>query len=251
VIQRRPARRQRPTDDVREAHQRSTAIAASLGRDVRAARRGLGLRQADLALRVGVHQTWISDIELGRGSGAPLALWVAIGVAIGRPLSMAFTRPLAPGTMLADAGHLEMQEAILAIAAASGRQATVERPSNPLDPRHSSDVAIRDDPRRALILVEAWNTFGDVGAAIRSTQRKHAETSASADAELVSTVWVVKASAANRAILSRYPNLFAAAFDGSSRDWVRALVDGGSVPSRPGLVWFDAATRKIIEWRHP
>ena len=213
------------------------------------------MTQADLGARVGIHQTWVSDIELGRGAGVPLHLWVALGIAVDRPLAMSFSKPLTQARV-ADAGHLEMQEALLDLAAATGRRAVAELPTRPLDPTHSIDVAVWDGPQRTLIIQEAWNTFGDIGAAIRSTHRKQAE---AADLAVVlardggptrvAVVWVVRASAANRALLARYPRLFSAAFDGSSRAWARALASGAVPPERPGLVWFDPATRRIVPRR--
>ncbi len=237
-------RRGRLTDEALETRRRTSSIVDGLGRDVRRGRRRLRLTQAQLAERVGIHQTWISEIELGRGPGVPLSLWVGLGVALGQPLAVSFSKVLDPGTTLADAGHLEIQEALVTLAAATGRTATVERPSRNGADHHVTDVAVRDDTRHVLILIEAWNTFGDLGAAIRSTTRKVAEAT-EAEGEhghRVATVWVVRSSAANRSILSRYPNLLAAAFPGSSRAWVRCLVEGGPAPDRPGLVWFDPAT---------
>lgn len=255
--ERSTAARHRPTETTREADRLSLAVSQSLGREVRAARIHLHLTQAGLAARVGVHQTWISDIELGRGACVPLETWVAIGVALGRPLAVSFSKPLDP-TMAApsDAGHLDIQEALLALAATTDRLAVAELPTRPSDPRHSTDVALRDDTQRVLILAEAWNTFGDIGAAIRSTHRKQAEAEEHATVlgregapYRVATVWVVRATATNRALVRRYPNLFAATFDGSSRAWARALTQQRPPPHRPGLVWFDGATSRIVEWR--
>jgi transcriptional regulator with XRE-family HTH domain len=251
VNPRATTQRSRLTEAEREVRRLSDAIAQTLGRDIRSTRRRMDLTQADLAIRVGVHQTWISDIELGRGQGVPLDLWIAIGMTIGRPFAASLTRSVDPDA-LRDAGHLEMQEQLLMFNASTGRRAVVERPSSANDPRHSTDVAFVDDAARVLILVEAWNTFGDIGAAIRSTHRKQTETLATAeDGYRVASVWVVRASAANRAIIARYPNLFAATFDGSSRDCVRALTDGSAPPERPGLVWYDPSRRRLTAWRRP
>lgn len=231
-------------------------MAQSLGREVRTARVHLHLTQVKLAARVGVHQTWISDIELGRGTGVTLELWVALGVALGRPLAVSFSRSLDPAAAVSDAGHLQIQEALLAMAARTGRRAAAELPTRPLDPRHSTDVALCDDTHRVLILIEAWNTFGDVGAAVRSTHRKQAQAEEQATViggdgppYRVATVWVVRASAANRALVARYPHLFATTFDGSSRTWATALTAPVPPPRRPGLVWFDTATNHVVEWR--
>lgn len=247
--------RHRPTEFDRDVERLVASIAGTLGRAVRAGRTASRMTQADLGARVGIHQTWVSDIELGRGAGVPLHLWVALGIAIDRPLAMSFSKPLTQARV-ADAGHLEMQEALLAMAAVTGRRAVAELPTRPLDPTHSIDVAVWDEPQRTLIIQEAWNTFGDIGAAIRSTHRKRAE---AADLAIVlarddrpvrvAVVWVVRSSAANWALLSRYPHLFSSTFDGSSRAWVRALASGTPPPDRPGLVWFDPATRQIAPRR--
>ena len=108
------------------------------------------------------------------------------------------------------------------------------------------------ESQRTLIIQEAWNTFGDIGAAIRSTSRKQAEAADLANVlarddgpTRVAVVWVVRASAANRTLFARYPRLFSSTFDGSSRRWVRALTDREPAPERPGLVWFDPSRRRI------
>ena len=60
-------------------------------------------------------------------------------------------------------------------AEAAGFQRTFELPSRPANPTHATDVGLRDDRGRRLILVECWNTIGDLGAAVRSTNRKRVE----------------------------------------------------------------------------
>ncbi len=241
--------RNRGREPLREAARRTTTIAAVLGREVRADRRALRLTQSAVAERLGVHQTWISAIELGRGGSVPLEKWIALGVVLGRPLAVGFSRPTDPDATLADAGHLRIQEAMLGLARSTGRRAAVELPTRPLDPRHSTDVALRDDRHRVLILIEAWNTFGDLGAAIRSTHRKATEAAdlasvlgGGAPPYRVATVWVVSATAANHRLVGRYPNLFAAAFPAPSAAWVRALSAGTAPPHEAGLVWFEPST---------
>jgi hypothetical protein len=119
----------------------------------------------------------------------------------------------------------------------------------------STDVGVRDDTHRVLILEEAWNTFGDVGAARRATTRKAAEAERLAIAiggdrpYRVASVWIVRATAANRGLISRYPAVFARACPGSSLDWVRALVDGDAPPEATGLVWCDPIAGSVFAWR--
>ena len=247
--------RRRPSETVREAARLSANVGESLGRTVRAARAARHLTQAGLAARVGVHQTAISRIELGHGASVPLRLWVSLGVALGRPLAIALTRPLGEMREPTDAGHLAMQERLLEFARAAGRTATFELPTRPPALSRSIDVCVRDARHRVLLIQEAWNTFGDLGAAVRSTNRKAAEaTDLAATIDdgppyRVAVVWVVRASAANRALVSRYPQVFRAAFPGSSRAWAAALTAGSAPPSRPGLVWLDPSSGRVTELR--
>lgn len=251
--------RRRSTEAVREAERLSIAIALTLGQAVRAGRERLGITQAALAARVEVDQSRMSQIERGLGRGVPLELWVVLGVALGRPLAISFSRPLGESREPADAGHLAMQERLLELARATGRGGTLELPTRPADPSRSIDVCVRDPRHRALLVQEAWNTFGDLGAAVRSTNRKAAEAAdlaATLDdgpAYRVATVWVVRASAANRALAGRYPQIFRAAFPGSSRGWAQSLTTGAAPPLEPGFVWLDPASGRISEWRqaHP
>lgn len=213
--------RHRPTDTIREADRLSRSMANVLGTSVKAGRVRLRLTQAELAHRVAVHRSWISRIELGSGQAVPLAIWTALGVALGRPLAVSFTRPLGEPREPIDTGHLAMQERLLALARATGRTATFELPTRPSDPSRSIDVCVRDARHRVLIIEEAWNTFGDLGAATRSTNRKAAE-AADLAATIddgppyrVAAVWIVRPSSTNRALLARYPSIFGAACPGS------------------------------------
>lgn len=139
---------------------------------------------------------------------------------------------------------------MLGLAHATGRHGTFELPTRPLDPTRSTDVGIRDARHRVRILAECWNTFGDLGAAARGTHRKAAEAAATWPDDRIATVWVVRATAANRRLLARYPHILAASFPGSSRAWVRALARGDVAPSaEPGIVWYDAGTGRLSEHR--
>jgi transcriptional regulator with XRE-family HTH domain len=249
-----PSRR-RPTDTVREADRLCRSIAGALGPAVRNGRLRLRLTQAQLAERTGVHQSWISRIELGRGRGVALETWIAIGVVLGQPLAISFSRPLDALRGPTDAGHLAMQEGLLMLARETGRYASFELPTRPADPSRSIDVCVRDARHRVLIIEEAWNTFGDVGAAARSTARKRAEAAdlaASIDngpLYRVASVWVVRPSAANRNLLARFPGIFGAACPGSSRGWTHALTSTDGPPDAPGLVWLDPSSGRVTEWR--
>ncbi len=231
-------------------HREATAIAATLGGAARAARRARRMTLTGLAARTGISRARLSEIERGDGARAPLETWVAIGVALERPLAVSLSHPLGVAREDArDAGHLEIQEHVLALAVANGRSGTFELPTRPTDPSRSTDVGVRDPRRRVRILAECWNTFGDLGAAVRATNRKVAEAAATWPDDRVATVWVVRATAANRALLARYPSIIGSAFPGSSRAWVRALTADVPPPAEPGLVWFDPSTGRLTEHR--
>jgi HTH-type transcriptional regulator/antitoxin HipB len=233
------------------------ALAATLGGDLRSARRRLKLTQAELGERVGLGQSRISEIERGLGGSLPLEDWVSLGIALGRPVAVELTRSVDPSAGLADAGHLELQELAIGLAARNGIHGTFELATRPTDPSRSADVGLCDDRARRLVLEECWNRFGDLGAAVRSSTRKVAEAKDLAIAlggerpYTVHLVWLVRPTAANRGILRRYPTLIRSRFPGSATAWARAVNDGAPPPPEPGIVWFDPATGRAvpIRWR--
>jgi transcriptional regulator with XRE-family HTH domain len=229
-------------------------VALRLGTLVRSARERRHLTQRALAERVGVTQGWISRIEGGQGGRAPLETWFALFAALGLPLRVDVARD--PSEEPADAGHLRIQELVLRLGRATGRGRSFELATRPADPSRSSDTGLRDDPQRTLLLIECWNTIGNIGDAARSSSRKAAEaeglaaaTGGDGGAYRVATCWVVRATKRNRELLARYPEVFAARFPGSSVAWVRALTEGTPAPQLPGLVWCDVAATRLFPWR--
>ena len=175
-------------------------------------------------------------------------------VAIGLGLTLRVTLSRDPLTDTADAGHLAMQELVLRLGRRGGYTGSFELATRPAEPWRSADVGLAAAPQRRLIQVECWNTFGDIGAAVRSTMRKHAELKDLAIARWgvgadVGVVWVVRATARNRALVARYPEVFGRALPGSSRRWVDALTLGAPPPAEPGLVWADVGGTRLLAWR--
>ena len=247
--------RRRRSEHMIAGDREARSIAGTLGREVRVSRRKRGIRQVDLAAAVGLRQSRISAIERGVATGTPLVVWTRIGAALNRPLAVAFSRDL--DSQLADAGHLDAQECLLRMARATGRSATFELPTRPESPLYSVDACIRDDANRTLILNEIWNRFGDMGRAVRSTDRKVAEAETLAAAiggdnpYRVAWCWLLVDSAANRALVGRYPEILTTRFPGSSFRWVRALSAGGPVPAQPGIAWFDVRAGRLVALRRP
>lgn len=230
-------------------------ISRRLGRVIKAARLRRRLTQTALGLKVGISQSEVSRIELGQCRSVPLTTWIALAHELGlRPrFDLARDWQEAP----ADAGHLAIQELLLGLARSTGCARTFELPIRPGDPAHSIDVFVRDDLRRRLLVEEAWNSFGDIGAGARSFDRKMA---AAHDLAVViggnrpydvAGVWVVRSTRRNRELVARYPEVFATRFPGSSARWVRSLKTGESPPSEPGLIWTDNRVTDIHAWRRP
>ena len=180
--------------------------------------------QAALGERVGLSQSEISHLERGNGARTPLETWVAIEIALGRPLAVGFSRDVVDPAPR-DAGHLIAQELILRLAAATGRPAHFELTTRPDNPSRSVDVGEVDLVNRVMILLEIWNRLDDIGAAARSSDRKTAEAAtlmlAPGSPLRVASCWVLVDTAANREIVRRYPAILRARFPGSSAAWVR------------------------------
>src|SRR3954447_18565148 len=147
----------------------STALAGSLGAALHDGRRQRRERLADVSRRTAISVARLSEIERGLGATLGLDGWVRLGLAIDRPLAVQFSRSIAPHRV-ADAGHLELQVWVLALARRRGWKAGLEIPTRPADPSRSVDVLVRAG--EAIILIECWNTIGDFGAGVRSTNRK-------------------------------------------------------------------------------
>lgn len=243
----------KPRELAAEARRRNLAQLAALGGQVRAARHRRRLTQQQVADLAGIARSTVSAIERGHGGSHTLDAWQRLALAVGRPLLASLQRDGLEEP--ADAGHLRIQELLLRLGRAAGFDRTFELAARRAEPWRSTDVGLRDDRRRVLVLAECWNTIGDVGAAARASARKAADAEVYAVAiwgeapHRVASCWVVRATKRNRELVRRYPEIFAARFPGSSRGWVAALTRGVAPPATPGLVWCDVAATQIFAWR--
>jgi len=232
----------------------AASCALTAGREIRASRRRRRMRQAGLAARAGISQGRLAAIEAGEGGGAPLEVWLALAQALGRYLKFEFARD--PQAELVDAGHLAMQELVISVAQAAGWEAQFEAPSRAWESKRSIDVRLVDRAQRQVVIVECWNTFGDLGAATRSSNAKVRDEEQRAVAIAgdgptfaVSLLWVVRDTKANRALITRYPALFATRLPGSSAQWLKALTTRSNPPAEPGLVWCDVRCTRLFARR--
>jgi transcriptional regulator with XRE-family HTH domain len=230
---------------------RSVEQRARIGSEIRAMRERRGWTRTELARRAGIGRMVESRVERG-ATNLDLDVLQRIGAGLGRPLVVTFGRDLLEAPL--DAGHLAMQELVLRLGRAAGYTGSFELPSKPGGSWRSIDVGLADAARRRLVLVECWNTIDDVGAAARSSERKRSDLDAVATGRWgpdVATyaLWVVRATARNRALIQRYPEVFTARFPASSRAWVDSLTLGTDPPDDPGLVWCDVGGTRLFGWR--
>jgi transcriptional regulator with XRE-family HTH domain len=229
-------------------------IAARVGHERRQARLRRRLSQAKVAALIGVHQTRISQIERGLGLGASMGIWIAFAVCVGVPLAIATSRDIRLDTK--EAGHLAAQETVLRYARVNQRHGTFELRTKAAPNATFIDAGIRDDVHRVLEVIEIWNRFDDLGAGVRGFKSKLA------DAEELAVVaggdgapyrvagcWILRDTAANRALVGRFPAILADEFPGSSRAWVRAITLGEEPPTQPGILWIDASGVRLTEVR--
>ena len=236
-----------------DAERRNREQLVRLGNIVRKARLGRRLTQTQVAERTGLGRMSISRAERGLGGGLTLDAWQRLGLALGMPLLVGLQRdPLADTP---DAGHLAVQELVLRVGRAAGYRGLVELPTKPMEPWRSIDVALVDDTQRRIVVVECWNTIGDIGSAARTSARKQAEAADLAVARWgeaphrAGLCWVVRATARNRALLARYPEVFAARFPGSSAAWLEAITTRAAPPPEPGLIWASVDGTRLFAWR--
>ena len=191
---------------------------------------------------VDLGQSEISYLERGHGSRTSIETWVAIGIALERPIAIGFTRNVVQP--LADAGHLDAQEIVARLASAAGWRVAFEAPDDRRAPTGSTDLRL--DRSGSTALVEIWNRLDDLGAAARSSDRKLASAPPGSR-----SVWLLVETAANRSIVRRYPAILRAPFRGSSEAWARALTLGTVPPAEAGICWIDTRTGRLRAVRLP
>lgn len=236
-----------------EVERRLRERAAHLGSRIRAMRTRRRWTQRELGRRAELGRLVIGRLERAEGVLDANRL-ERVAFAFGVPLAVSFDRD--PADEVPAAGHLEMQEIVLRHARSAGWDRGFELPTRPADPWHSADVALSSDRHQVAIDAECWNTFGDIGGAVRSGRRKLVELAALAvarwgSAGTAALVWVVRDTERNRQVMRRYPEVFSTHFTGPSRAWVETLTKGAPPPSGPGLVWCETSTGRLRAWNRP
>ena len=201
------------------------------------------MTQAQVADRAALSQTLISDLELGLGTSASIETWAMVASAVGEQFVGFLER--APGASLPrDIEHARRQSALISIATPGGWRALPElRLDQDARWSRSIDVALVRRATGEAVVVEIWNWFEDVGAALRSLDGKVAALRDRLDPSVEWTVrglFIVRDTRRNRKLVAELGPMFATRFPGNAGAWLRALTDPGQpLPRGDGLLWSD------------
>jgi transcriptional regulator with XRE-family HTH domain len=244
----------RVTPRVAAGRRRSETIAVRLGVALREARTSAGLTQGEVAARSGMSQAAISALE--RGLGAPVSIehWALAAAAVDEQLAAFIER--APGAHRPrDFEHLRRQRLVIDFARPGRWAARIEEPLDQDRRRSRSvDVVLSRPTERDVVVVEVWDWFDDVGAALRSLDGKVAEVVRQSRARdpgwRASALWVVRGTRRNHALVHEFAPIFRIRFPGDSRAWLAALGDPAApMPEDPGLLWTDREARRLVRSR--
>lgn len=248
-------RRAKRTELTGEAKRLNRERLGRIGAELRVSRKRRRHRQVDVGRRAGLSRSAVGSIERGHGGTFSADSLQAVSMAVGRRLDFQLSSDVQAEP--ADAGHLAIQELVLRLAERpDSRDRSSCRRGRPIPRvRRTSGSATID------VAYSCWNTIGDRGAGARSSERKRAEAEQMAVAigplreddtvepYRVRGCWVVRATARNRALVARYPEVFATRFPGSSSHRARALTEGVEPLAEPGLLWCDVAATRLFAWR--
>ncbi len=176
-------------------------------------------------------------MERGLGQAASLETWASVSAAVGQQL-VAFLEDVPGADRPRDYEHLKRQQLIIDTAARGGWRAIPDLPVDPGWTRSRSvDVLLEREATRESIVVEVWDFFDDVGAAIRGLDAKVATVrqgralveAVGSSPWRVGGLFVVRGTRRNRALVHEFGAVFRARFPGSAGGWIAALAD----PTRP------------------
>ncbi len=230
---------------------RAAFLAARLGVALKDARVRSGRTQQECALAARLSQARWSNLELGRGGGAPLATWALAAAAVGQELAGFLDQ--SPGADLPrDIQHLRRQSAIAQRASVGGWSVAPEMPVVAGANGRVIDALLTRAASREAAVFEVWDLLLDVGQALRSFDEKVAAVRVMLPGWTVSGAWVIRGTRRNRALVAELAPLFRARFPAAGRGWLGALDSpAGVMPHQPALLWTEVASANLSAWRRP
>lgn len=161
-----------------------------------------------------------------------------------------------------DYEHLKRQQLIIEMAGGGGWLAMPELAIDPAwTHSRSVDVLLERPSTREAIVVEVWDFFDDVGAAVRgldgkvgALSRRYATAEAAAgtpeSAWHVRGCFVMRGTRRNRTLLDEFGAIFRTRFPASGDAWLAALAEPEhQLPPHDGLLWTDVAGTRLIPAR--
>ena len=162
----------------------------------------------------------------------------------------AFLERAAGASLPRDVEHLRRQELVLATAGTGGWTARPEAPLLAGDRPRSIDLLLARRERREAAVVEIWDFFDDLGAALRGTDEKVRAVAAILPGWSVQACWVVRGTRRNRALVRSLPGLIGARFPAAGSAWLGALTAlEKPMPETPGLLWTDLRGVRLVASR--
>lgn len=139
---------------------------------VRAVRQHQHLRQADLAIRAGVSQRWVSQVELGRLHNVSLPVLERICTAIGIDIRLELRWRGGELDRLIDHDHAAIIEAEVRRLIRDGWEIRLEYGFNHYGERGSVDILAWHAGTRSLLIIEVKTRLADLQALLSSLARK-------------------------------------------------------------------------------
>lgn len=222
-----------------------------VGRALRDARDGRRATQASVGETAALSPSTVSEAENGHGDDMTLRTWTRLARAAGSDLH-AYLERASAADLRRDSVHLRHQELLIRTAIRGGWKAIAEAAID--DPaRGSRSVDILLERKGEVAVIEVFDWFDDVGAALRAWQRKVARVeeraagmarpapgslSADAPSVRVSGCWTLRATTRNRRLVAAHAEVFRSRFPYSGRGWLRCLEDPAMpMPRDAGILW--------------
>lgn len=229
-----------------------------LGRQLRALRHRLRLRQEDVGLRAGVSRSDVGRAERGEADRLKLVTVERIATTLGARLDVRLSWKGEGLDRLLDAGHAALVEIVVEALHAASWECAVEVSFNIRGERGSVDVLALHPRRRVVLVVEVKSVVPDVQATLMALDRKARLGRALAElqgwsASGVGRLLVVGESRTSRRRVEAHEAIFRTVLPARAVDIRRWLLQPTADPALAGL-WFlssghGASTRHRVPGR--